>query len=315
MPVLPQLVPMLGRIQEARTRLPDASVPVAERRAMIHRGMDQRAATVARPAPPVSVTDHKVPVEGGAITVRAYRPPDVSGLLPCHVYAHGGGWWLGELEHRDTLCARLAAEAGCVVVSVAYRLAPEHRFPVPVRDCRAAVRWVADQAGTLGVDTSRVSIGGDSSGANLAAATALMIRDEGGPPLRAQVLEIPALDLTAGRSDSAEPEEGAVLTRAELDTTIEQYCDLQLRHHPYASPLLADDLSGLPPALIMTAEYDILREDGERYGRRLERAGVPAEVICWPGHVHGSHEMTAALESARQWQSRVAVFLRDALRA
>lgn len=310
MPVLPELAPMLARIEAARAHLPDAASPVAERRAAIHRGMDQRAGAVALPPPPVAVTDHAVPVEGGEITVRTYRP-DGPGLLPCHVYMHGGGWWLGELAHRDAICARLAADAGCLVASVAHRLAPEHRFPVPVRDCVTALRWVAAHADPLGVDTSRLSIGGDSSGANLAAATALVARDEGGPALVAQVLEIPALDLTMGQPAVTAVAGPVVLTRDDLADNIARYADSEDRPHPYASPLLAPDLSGLPPALVMTAEFDILRDDGAAYARRLVEAGGSAELVEWAGHVHGSHEMTAVLESARDWQARVAAFLRS----
>jgi len=300
---------MLARIEAARAHLPDAALPVAERRAAIHRGMDQRAATVALPPPPVTVTDHAVPAAGGEITVRTYRP-DLPGLLPGHVYVHGGGWWLGDLAHRDASCARLAVDAGCVVASVAHRLAPEHRFPVPVRDCVAALEWFAARAGTLGVDGSRLSVGGDSSGANLAAATALVARDEGGPALVAQVLEIPALDLTMGQPSLAGPAGPVVLTRDDLAADIARYADVADRRHPYASPLLAPDLGGLPPALVMTAEFDILRDDGAAYARRLVEAGGVAEVVEWAGHVHGSHEMTAVLESAREWQARVAAFLR-----
>jgi acetyl esterase len=313
MPVLPELVPVLEGVAKARAHLPDASMPVAERRALIHRGMDQRAKAVARPAPPVARSDRQVAVEGGTITVRTYTP-DLPGPLPGHVYVHGGGWWLGELDHRDAVCGHLAVGAGCVVVSVAHRLAPEHRFPTPVHDCHTALRWVADQADRLGIDATRLSVGGDSSGANLAAATTLMARDTGGPSLLAQVLEIPALDLTLSQPSVNQPAEAALLTRDDLAANIAQYCDPQDRHVPYASPLLAEDLTGLPQALIMTAEFDILRDDGAAYGRRLTEAGVPAEVIQWAGHIHGSHEMTAALESARQWQARGARFLTERFR-
>ncbi|MQA97142.1 MAG: alpha/beta hydrolase fold domain-containing protein [Streptosporangiales bacterium] len=309
MPLLPELVTMIDQINGARAHLPDADTPVAERRAFIHRGMDRRAGAVAQPAPPVARADHEAKVDGGTITVRSYTP-DLPGPLPGHVYIHGGGWWLGKLDHRDTLCARLAASAGCVVVSVAHRLAPEHRFPVPLHDCYAALRWLDAHAGGLGVDAARLSIGGDSSGANLAAATALMARDRGGPALRAQALDIPVLDLTMSRPSVREFAEGYVLSRDDLARDIGRYCDPDQRRDPYASPLLADSLAGLPPALIMTAEYDVLRDEGEAYGERLEQAGVPAEVTRWAGHVHGSHEMTAVLESARAWQDRVAAFLR-----
>lgn len=310
MPILPELAPMVARINAARAHLPDASTPVAERRAVIHRGMDQRAGSVALPAPPTTTTDHRVAVDAEHITVRSYRPHR-HGRLAAHVYVHGGGWWLGELQHRDAVCATLAADAGCVVFSVAHRLAPEHRFPIPVCDCYAALRWVVDNADALGVDAARLSIGGDSSGANLAAATAMLTRDSGRPHLLAQVLEIPVLDLTMSQPSVHEAAGAVVLTGAELAANIEQYCDAGDRRHPYASPLLADDLAGLPPALIMTAEYDILRDEGAAYGRRLSESGGAAEVVEWAGHVHGSHEMTAVLESARAWQARVAGFLRD----
>jgi acetyl esterase len=299
MPVLPELEPMLERIAAARAHQPDPSTPVAERRAAVHRGMDQRAATVAVPAPAsVAVEDHRA----GEIAVRVYRPSGLPAAAGCHVYVHGGGWWLGELRHRDAACGHLAAAAGCVVVSVAHRLAPEHRFPAPVHDVYAALRWAA---GAPGVDRARLSIGGDSSGANLAAAAAVMARDDGGPALRAQVLEIPVLDLSAARGPVAGP---VVLTPDELAADIAQYCDPGDRRHPYASPLFADP-AGLPPALIMTAEYDILRDDGPRYAALLTGAGVPARVVEWPGHVHGSHEMTALLPTARAWQAEVAAYV------
>jgi acetyl esterase len=312
MPVLPELGPMLARINEARARLPDTSAPLADRRAVIHRGMDHQAAAASRPAPATTITDHEVKVDGGAITVRSYRP-DLTGELPCHVYVHGGGWWLGELRHRDAVCGYRAASVECVVVSVGYRLAPEHPFPTPVDDCYAALRWTNDNADRLQIDASRMSIGGDSSGANLAAATTLMARNHGGSPLLAQVLEIPVLDLTMSQPSVNEVTEGVPLTRSDLADQIDLYCAPEDRRNPYASPLLADDLTGLPPALIMTAEYDILRDDGEAYGRRLTQAGVSADVVQWAGHIHGSHVMTAMLESAREWQTQVAGFLRGKL--
>jgi acetyl esterase len=315
MPILPELVPMLDRIDEARAHMPDPSLPAAERRQAIHRAMAQRGAMVL-PAPPVGTSDHQVPVEGGTITIRAYRPPDAGpGPLPVHLYIQGGGWWLGELDHRDALCAHLATDAGCVVVSVAHRLAPEHPFPIPVHDCHAALLWTAEHAADLGVDATRISIGGASSGANLAAATTLMARDRGGPALVAQVLDIPALDLTMSRPSAKGLGERTFLSPEDLAGDIARYCSPDELRNPYASPLLADDLRGLPQALIMTAEYDILQDDGAAYARRLSEAGVPSELVCWPGHMHGSHEMTAILESARDWQARGAAFLREVFAA
>jgi acetyl esterase len=199
-----------------------------------------------------------------------------------------------------------------VVVSVAHRLAPEHRYPVPVKDVYAALQWVVDSAQDLGIDQSRISIGGDSSGANLAAAVALMSRERGGPAIVAQILEIPALDLTMGQPSIEQYADGYALTRDDLADNINHYCDADERREPFVSPALADDLGGVPPALIMTAEYDVLRDDGDLYGRRLNEAGTSARAICRAGHIHGSHEMTAILPSARAWQAKVQSYLREA---
>jgi acetyl esterase len=315
LPVLPELEPMLARINEARSRTMDDTATLSQRREFIHHAMDQRAAAVSAAAPDVDRCDRTVPVDGGEVVVRVYRPVGAAGSLPAHVYVHGGGWWLGTLDHRDRLCASRAVNVGCVVVSVAHRLAPENRYPVPVEDVYGALRWTVANAPDLGIDASRLSIGGDSSGANLAAAVVLLSRDRGGPALVAQTLEIPVLDLTMSQPSFESDAEGYALTRQELADNIDRYCNLDQRREPYASPALADDLAGLPPALIMSAEYDVLRDDSERYARRLDEAGTPAEAICWPGHIHGSHEMTAVLPSARAWQAKVEAFLREANRA
>lgn len=308
MPVLPELVPMLDRIAQARAHMPDASTPVAERRAIIHRGMDQRAKAVVLPMPPGTRADHEVPVEGGTITVRVYRP-DLAASCPATSTSTEAAGGSGSSTtgtpcapgSRPTPAARWSPwRTGCPLSTA---------FPGPSTTAGTLSGGSPGNAGRLGVDAARLSIGGDSSGANLAAATALMVRDQGGPALVAQVLEIPALDLTLGQPSVNEPAEAVLLTRDDLAADIERYCDPGDRTDPYASPLLAEDLSGLPPALIMTAEFDILRDDGAAYGRRLTAAGVPAEVVQWDGHVHGSHEMTAMLESARRWQAHVAEFL------
>jgi acetyl esterase len=312
MPVLPELEPMLTRINEARRQGVYETVPLAQRREFIHRAMDQRAAAVAAAAPEVDRSDRSVPVDGGEIVVRVYRPLGSTASLPGHVYVHGGGWWLGTLDHRDRVCASRAVNVGCVVVSVAHRLAPEHRYPVPVEDVYAALLWVVANARDVGTDGSRLSIGGDSSGANLAAAVALINRDRGRPALVAQVLEIPALDLTMSQPSIEQNATGYALTREDLAVNISHYCDADQCREPYVSPALADHLYHLPPALIMTAEFDVLRDDGELYARRLNEAGTPAKAICWSGHIHGSHEMTAVLPSARDWQASVESFLREA---
>jgi acetyl esterase len=250
MPVLPELHPMVARIAKARQFPADPATGVAERRAAIHRGMDQRAAAVTLPAPAgVTRRDHTIPVDdGGSIGLRSYhpgdRPADGPAPPPGHVYVHGGGWWLGTLDHRDALLARRAVNTGNVVVSVEHRPAPEHRYPVPAEDVYAALSWVAAHGPDLGVDVARLSIGGDSSGANLAAAAALMARDRGGPSLVAQVLEIPALDLTLGHAEREPDPSAVVLTYDELAENIGRYADPDRRTEPYASPVLAADLSG-----------------------------------------------------------------------
>lgn len=313
MPVLPEVQQMVDGVERARAHRPSAAIPVAERRGLIHAGMDRRAAAVSEPVPAVEQKDHVVAVAGGTISVRVYRPLGRSGAAqPGHVYVHGGGWWLGTLDHRDALCAWRAVEAGCVVASVAPRLAPEHRYPVPVEDVYAALGWFVDRASDFGVDTDQVSIGGDSSGVNLAAGAALMSRDRGGPTLTAQPLEIPALDLTMSQPAVDDPALGLVITRDELAEQIDDYCDADLRAEPYASPLLAPDLSGLPATLIMTAEYDLLRDDGAQSAQRLRDAGVPAQEIRWAGHVPGSHELTRQSPSAREWRTTANEILRRA---
>lgn len=310
MPLLPELVPMLNRIAASRDELMDPDLPTAERRARIHAGMDQRAAYVALPAPDTDRHDEQIAVQGGEIAVRVYRPPAGNKARAVHVYVHGGGWWLGTLDHRDDVCAHRAVALDCVVVSAAPRLAPESQYPVPVEDVYSALAWVAEHADELDADPARITVGGDSSGANLAAGAALMARDRGGPTLLAQVLEIPALDLTLSQPAAVENAEGYMQSTAEVADQIAQYCPADRLAEPYASPALASDLSGLPPTLVLAAEYDVLRDDGDLFVRRLTEAGVPAEFVCWPGHIHGSHEMTKMLPSAREWQDKANDFLR-----
>lgn len=315
MPLLPELIPMLDRIAASRGDLMDADVPTAERRARIHAGMDQRAAYVSLPAPDTDRHDESIAIPDGEITVRVYRPPTGNKARAVHVYVHGGGWWLGTLDHRDNVCAHRAVALDCVVVSVAPRLAPEFPYPTPVEDVYSAITWVAEHAGELDADPARITVGGDSSGANLVAGAVLMAKDRGGPALLAQVLEIPALDLALSQPAAVENAEGYMQSTAEVADQIAQYCPAERRTEPYASPALAPDLSGLPPTLVLAAEYDVLRDDGDLFVRRLAEAGVPAEFVCWPGHIHGSHEMTKMLPSAQEWQSRANDFLRQHLAA
>jgi acetyl esterase len=250
-----------------------------------------------------------VSVDGGRILVRVYRPGPEGGL-PAHVTLHGGGWRLGSVEERvsDAICRQRANEARCVVVAVDYRLAPEHRFPVPLDDCFTALRWVCDNAGALGVDPDNISIGGSSAGGNLAAAVTLRCRDEGGPRLRFQLLEVPALDLTreVARATLASGVLPDVPQPTMGEATNAYLADPADARHPLASPLLAPDLRGLPAAHVMTAEYDVLRTEGERYAARLAAAGVPVSHQRYAGALHGTAMLTRAWEPARAWQADAA---------
>jgi acetyl esterase len=220
---------------------------------------------------------------------------------------------LGTLEHSDNGCRAIAADAECVVVSVDYRLAPEAKFPVPTEDCYAALCWVVDNAFELGIDPSRISVGGGSAGGNLSAVVALMARDRGGPPLVLQVLEIPVTDLTMSQP-SIDSNDGYLLTRVGM----EQYRDHYLAEpkdatNPYASPLLAKDLGGLPPALVMTAEFDPLRDEGEAYAARLAVAAVEVDAMCWEGQFHGSQSMAKLIpDEAAEYHREVTSALRKA---
>jgi acetyl esterase len=262
------------------------------------------------PVTPAPSADYDVPVSGGEIVVRIYRPQG-EGRVGCHLFVHGGGWWMGTIDQSDTACSRIVHEVGCAVASVDHRRAPEHRYPVPPEDCYASLCWLADNAEYLEIDGDRISVGGVSSGANLVAGTTLMARDRGGPRLIAQSLEVPMLDLTMSEASIDEFAEGYMLTRERLELEVGNYCGADVREQPYASPLLAADLAGLPPALIATAEYDMLRDDGERYAGRLADAGVPATAIRWPGHVHGSLGLTRLVSSANEWHRRQHAFLRE----
>lgn len=310
MPVLPALKPLFDAIAAA----PMAEVrSSAEARAAVHAAMERNiVGFYAQHAPLPVERDHRVEVEGAAVTVRLYAPAAMARPLPCHVYFHGGSFWLGTLDHFDSLCRGLANEAGCIVAAVDYRLAPEHKFPTAPEDCYAALSWVVAHAAELGVDASRVSVGGVSAGGNLAAVVALMARDRGGPALALQVLEIPVTDLTCDAPLHAE-DEGVVLPSDKPQVRSRYLSEEADAWNPYASPLLAADLGALPPALIMSAEYDPLQAEGAAYARRLAEAGVAVEHHCWEGQFHGAQPLAALIPAeAAAYQARIASALRRA---
>lgn len=288
---LPEFQPMLEALRDAPA--PDLTQPVDQLRAAADAGVLGMQALVR----PVDV-DAEDDVMAG-VPVRVYRPATGSAHAPVHVHLHGGGWWMGSIATTDPMARELCAASGMTVVSVGYRLAPEHRWPAAPEDVYAVLVQVAEQ-----LAPSSLSIGGESAGANLAAVVALMARDRGGPRLAAQWLDVPALDLTLPDSPSLRSYgTGHGLDIEPIRTIVGWYVTPEQLRHPYVSPLLADDLTGLPPAVITTAELDPVRDQGEAYARRLEAAGVPVHLSCWSGHLHSTMWLTAATESARAWHA------------
>jgi acetyl esterase len=240
-----------------------------------------------------------VPVAGGEITVRVYTPVGAA-PHPGLVFYHGGGWVIGDLDTHDGICRSLANAADCAVASVDYRMGPEHRYPVAAEDAYAAYRWVRDGASRLGIDSARVAVGGDSAGGNLAAVVSLMARDRATPLPVFQLLIYPVTDHDLDTPSYHENATGYVLTREAMRWFFGHYLarDEQGRE-PYACPLRAPSLAGLPPALVMTAECDPLRDEGEAYAGRLRDAGVPVTLTRYPGMFHGFFRMTRLLDKAR----------------
>jgi acetyl esterase len=247
------------------------------------------------------------------VAIRAYRPAGVAktDLLPALVYFHGGGWTIGDLDTHDVVCRTLADLARCAVASVDYRLAPEHKFPAAVDDAVAATRWVAREAGRLGLDARRIAVGGDSAGGNLAAVVALAARDEGGPPLAMQTLIYPATDMAADTASHLRYGEGHLLTRDAILWFRANYLrDAADEADWRASPLKAADLSRLPPAYVITAGSDPLVDEGRAYADRLQAAGVPVTYECFEGMVHGFVTMGGAIAAAHHALARCAQGLR-----
>lgn len=272
-----------------------------------------------QPDPPqvASAEAREAPGPHGPIRLRLYRPlgAQPGEVLPALVYFHGGGFVIGDLETHDVLCRSLANQAHCNVISVDYRLAPEHKFPAAVDDCVAATRWVAQEAARLGVDPARLAVGGDSAGGNLATVVALTARDAGGPALAFQLLIYPTTDAAHDTASAEERAEGYLLTRELIE-----YFDGSYVRGPadYAdwrcSPLRAPDLSRLPPALILTAGYDPLRDEGKAYADRLEAAGVPVTYNCYEGMIHGFIMMGRVLDAANEAVKECAAALTKAFR-
>jgi acetyl esterase/lipase len=261
--------------------------PVAELRAR------QRSQRV------MQVEDRQIPGPAGLIPVRSYRPPSAQ-PLPVLVWFHGGGWVVGDLDTTDSLCRVLAEWAGCLVVSVNYRHAPEHPFPAAVDDAYVATCWVATEGAAIGADRARIAVGGASAGGNLAAAVAIQAKSEGRPPLVFQYLVYPVTDGTLGLPSMEANASGYGLSRDGMSWYWDQYVpDSDRRLDPLASPLQAEDLSALPPAFIITAEYDPLCDEGEAYAVRLRQAGVAVRLKLYEGMIHGFLSNTTDFDQAK----------------
>src|SRR5581483_1117552 len=265
----------------------------------------------AEPARVAKVENRSIPGSAGAIPIRIYTPEGTP-PFPVLVWLHGGGWVLGSLETHDALCRSLARAVPAVVVAVDYRLAPEHKFPAAAEDAYAATAWVAAHAGEIGADARRVAVGGDSAGGNLAAVVSLMARDRGGPRLAHQLLVYPATDAGLEHASMRENADGYWLTRDMMAWFWNLYLGgARDGGSPLASPLRAQDLRGLPPATVITAEFDPLRDEGEAYAARLRAAGVPVDLRRWDGMIHGFFAMETIFPQGRAAVEHAAAALRD----
>jgi acetyl esterase len=266
------------------------------------------------PEPVAEVYDRTVPGPAGPIPVRVYRPLGADDRpLPVVTFFHGGGWVVCDLDSHDGVCRAIANASGCTVVAVDYRLAPEHRFPAGPEDAYAVTVWLGEHAGDVGGDPARLAVTGDSAGGNLAAVVALMARDRGGPRLALQVLIYPVIDFnfdTPSHRSSGDPN---VLQSDEVRYYWYQYlADESDGAHPYASPMRAESLAGLPPAFVIVAEYDPLRDEIEAYAARLADEGVPVAVARYDGMFHSFVNFLSALPDAQRAVTDIGNALRGA---
>ena len=289
------------------------SLPVDEARRTYR---DRRGILQPSPREVAEVRDLTASGPHGAIPLRFYRPHGSDPTPPVLVYFHGGGWTIGDLDTHDTLCRELADRSGIVVIAVDYRLGPEHRFPAAFDDALAATHWVRDHAAELGVDDRRVAVGGDSAGGNLAAAVAISERDapSAGPPIAYQLLIYPATDMRRQHASHVTNGSGYLLTRDTIRWFHDHYIDDPKHDLDWrASPLLRGDLRGLPPALVITAGFDPLRDEGADFARAMSEAGGAVSYVCFERQIHGFITMGRVLDEANTAVALCAAELRRVL--
>jgi acetyl esterase len=287
---------------------PAHELPVEEAR-INH--VNETLALCGEGAPVAQERELAIPGPGGDVPARAFVPEVEGGPPPIVVWLHGGGWMLGSIATYASPVRALAAQTGAVVLGVDYRLAPEHPFPAPLEDALAAVRWAAAEGASAGGDPSRIAVAGDSAGGNLAAVVALRLRRE--VPLRLQALVYPVIDAGLNTPSYREFGERHGLTAATMRRFWRLYLDGHDGNDPDVSPLRADDLGGAAPAWVLTADHDVLRDEGEAYAGALEQAGVPVTLRRWPGTIHGFIRWQAISQPSRDALSELARVLRAAL--
>jgi acetyl esterase len=308
MPLDPQAKALLDQMAEAGAPPFESLTPEQAREMII-----QMRELAGEPEPVAKVEDSQIPTPDGQIPVRIYTP-EGTGPFPILVYFHGGGWVIGTIDTIDAPCRSLANRAGCIVVSVDYRLAPEHKFPAAPEDCYATTRYVAESATAFNADPQRLAVGGDSAGGNLAAAVALMARDRGGPPIAFQLLVYPVTDHNFDTVSYQENAEGYLLTKNGMVWFWDHYLtNTEDGHNQYASPLRALSLRDLPPAFVQTCEFDPLRDEGEAYAARLREEGVQVDSKRYDGLIHGSFQMAGVLNRGSEMLDDAAAQLRRTL--
>ena len=306
----PDAAAVFKAFQEAG-RPPYETVSPAEARELYLKGR-----FVSNPEPPelASVEPLTIPSPAGSIPARIYTPTKlrkVNGLAPGLVFFHGGGWVIGDLDSHDVVCRKLADEGELMVVSVDYRLAPEHKFPAAVDDAIASTKWIADNSRQFGIDASRLMVGGDSAGGNLAAVVAISARDGNGPDIAGQVLIYPAIDFAMTHPSHREPETSILLTHSVILWFRDHYLNGAADVGDWrASPARAGTLIGLPPAYVLTTGADPLRDEGDEYARRLKEAGVAVTHRTFPGQFHGFFTMGKLLQQATVAAGEIGVWLK-----